>query len=262
MNEVAGQDANRQTSHLEALRASELDDALRLIAPPATLLEVGAGSGWQARELARRGFAVSAVDVSSESHVGQHFEVAQYDGCHLPFATRTFDLVFSSNVLEHVTDLPALLADCDRVLRPGGRMLHLMPSVSWRFWTCVAHYGFLIKSVLSRREAVDAAGIRVSPASTLRKRGLLGTLVRILAATPHGEFPTVAHELLAFRQQAWRRQFEASGWRVRSVGASSLFYTGYGLAPRMSLERRRFLASVLGAGCNWFIVERATHAPQ
>jgi SAM-dependent methyltransferase len=258
MRELPDENSTRQTSHLETLRESELEDALRLIAAPARLLEIGAGSGWQARELARRGFEVCAVDISAETHVGLYFDVAQYDGTRLPYAAGSFDIIFSSNVLEHVADLPGLLADCGRVLRPGGTMLHLMPSVSWRFWTCIAHYGFLAKSAFSRRAAVDAAGIRVSPASTLRKRGLLGTLARILAAAPHGEFPTVAHELFAFRQGAWRRRFEASGWRVRSAGASSLFYTGYGLAPGMSLERRKSLARVLGAGCNWFIVERHT----
>jgi hypothetical protein len=81
-------------------------------------------------------------------------------------------------------------------------------------------------------------------------------LARVVAAAPHGEFPTAAHELLAFRQAAWRRRFEAGGWRVRAAGESSLFYTGYGLAPSMPLDLRRRLAAVLGAGCNWFIVER------
>src|SRR5439155_675553 len=44
----------------------------------------------------------------------------QGDGARLPFRASAFDAVFSHSVIEHVSSAPAYLAECHRVLRPGG----------------------------------------------------------------------------------------------------------------------------------------------
>jgi SAM-dependent methyltransferase len=44
------------------------------------------------------------------------------DGMALPFPDATFDLVLSHAVIEHVADAPRYLAECRRVLRPGGHL--------------------------------------------------------------------------------------------------------------------------------------------
>ena len=44
-------------------------------------------------------------------------------GEHLPFASSTFDLVLSHEVLEHVRDDRAYLSEALRSLKPGGRLL-------------------------------------------------------------------------------------------------------------------------------------------
>ena len=49
-----------------------------------------------------------------------HFALA--DGMALPFADRTFDLVLSHAVIEHVADAPRYLRECARVLAPGGHV--------------------------------------------------------------------------------------------------------------------------------------------
>ena len=45
----------------------------------------------------------------------------------LPFVHGSFDLVFSSQVLEHVPDDAPVLAECARVLRPGGELVLSVP---------------------------------------------------------------------------------------------------------------------------------------
>ena len=47
-------------------------------------------------------------------------QLRTYDGRRLPFDDRSFDVVCSNAVLEHVDDLPAFAAETARVLRPGG----------------------------------------------------------------------------------------------------------------------------------------------
>lgn len=61
----------------------------------------------------------------------------------IPLPSHSFDVVFSTQVLEHVEDPGLYLAECQRVLKPGGRLLlsthgtfvfHPCPSDFWR-WT-------------------------------------------------------------------------------------------------------------------------------
>jgi ubiquinone/menaquinone biosynthesis C-methylase UbiE len=68
------------------------------------------------------------------------FAVKFYDGKNIPFPNESLDVIFSSNVLEHVQDLKSLQAAIRRVLKPSGYCIDLMPSATWRFWTILAHY--------------------------------------------------------------------------------------------------------------------------
>ena len=56
-----------------------------------------------------------------------------YDGLHLPLADASVDLIVSHEVFEHISDVPAVLSDMARVLRPGGRIyiyIHNFTSLS------------------------------------------------------------------------------------------------------------------------------------
>lgn len=253
-------------SHLEALRLAELADVhreVRAAAPPgARLLEIGAGTGWQARRLAALGYTVAAVDVRGSSYAADRvWPVIPYDGRRLPFADASFDAIFSSNVLEHVAGLPALQAEMRRVLRPRGVAIHLVPSASWRLWETVTHYPFVVRSLvalLSRRwlstpgqpghdEILERAG-RLPGATLLRKA---------LLPSRHGATGSAAGELLSFRGARWRRAFEAGGWLVERQRTGRLFYTGRMLlGPALSLSLRRPLSRVLGSACHVFVLRQ------
>jgi SAM-dependent methyltransferase len=81
-----------------------------------------------------------AADLPGNPHAALHLNP---DGT-LPADDNSFDAVLSTQVLEHVTDPALYLAECFRVLRPGGRLLlsthgfmvwHPDPVDFWR-WTC------------------------------------------------------------------------------------------------------------------------------
>lgn len=90
----------------------------------ARLLDVGGGPGFFATAFERRGAHYVAVDADAgEMHLHGREpgpRTVQADGGALPFADGTFDVVYSSNVLEHVAAPWRMADEMVRVTKPGG----------------------------------------------------------------------------------------------------------------------------------------------
>ncbi len=65
----------------------------------------------------------------------------------LPFEDNSFDLVYSTNVLEHVKDPRLVLRESLRILRPGGYLQFVVPNY-FSFWE--GHYGVLWPCLTNR----------------------------------------------------------------------------------------------------------------
>src|SRR5205807_3492875 len=71
--------------------------------------------------------AEAALARARSRHPALHFRLAPIDGP-LPLRDGEFDVVFSSEVIEHVADTARWLSEVRRVLAPGGRLLLTTPS--------------------------------------------------------------------------------------------------------------------------------------
>ena len=111
------------------------------------VLDVGSGFGRHVYECARRGARVVALDYAAdevvqtrntlgamvadgEITVDRLTGVLQGDATRLPFPDATFDVVITSEVLEHIQDDVTAIAEMVRVLRPGGRFAATVPAWS------------------------------------------------------------------------------------------------------------------------------------
>jgi 2-polyprenyl-6-hydroxyphenyl methylase/3-demethylubiquinone-9 3-methyltransferase len=108
------------------------------------ILDAGCGGGLVARELAAAGAEVVGVDRSLGSlgvarrATGDRFHPAQGRLERLPFADAGFDAVVAADVLEHLPDLPAAVAELARVLAPGGSFLFdTINRTPWAWFTAV-----------------------------------------------------------------------------------------------------------------------------
>jgi SAM-dependent methyltransferase len=97
-------------------------------------LDLGCGDGRFTAELARAGAAVvgvevaqSAVDRARAREPDLDFRLAPVGGP-LGFEDGSFDLVWASEVIEHIADTARWLSEVRRVLAPGGRLLLTTPS--------------------------------------------------------------------------------------------------------------------------------------
>lgn len=122
--------------------------------PGQRVLDVGAGFGRHVYECARRGARVVALDYAADEVVQTRDTLAAMvtageitgdrlvgvlrgDARRLPFADDSFDVVITSEVLEHIQDDVAAIAEMVRVLKPGGRFAGTVPAwlpevVNWK----------------------------------------------------------------------------------------------------------------------------------
>lgn len=245
---------------LQYLRAAELA-AWQAHFPPdqsASLLEIGAGAGYQARQLAGSLARVAAIDLPSSAYAPvQIFPVQPYDGQSFPFADDEFDYVYTSHVLEHVTDLEGFLSETGRVLCPGGYAIHVVPTPAWRLWTVLAHYPALPGLIYSRLIKGAAGEGAAGDGAGQQAKSLQHKISAVLFPPPHGETGNRFSEPYFLRQQYWRRIFAQNGWCVRGCYPLGLFYTGYMLlGARLSLSMRAKIAKVAGSASTCFILQR------
>lgn len=118
-------DVRVDTRDLAALRLTRCLDALR--DAHGALLEIGCGAGRNLRAFRRYrpDLVVHGVDLSqvalAEAHgYGGQITYTRGDALHLPYPDAMFDIVVLFDLLEHVPDVDAAVAEVARVLRPGG----------------------------------------------------------------------------------------------------------------------------------------------
>jgi SAM-dependent methyltransferase len=250
--------------HLRNIRLYEIEQVMPYMQPGQCVLEIGAGAGWQAQYMAGCGLKVVAIDIPNyevDFVTIRIWPVIAYDGTHIPLADGSVDVVFSSNVLEHVKNLAELQHEIKRVLKPEGCTIHLLPTPAWRFWTALTFYPDMLRRVV--RKALKIAGIvrlpatgnNVQPTSLVQSRSPLHVLKSLVWPGRHGETGNMLTELYYFSRRHWQYVFEKSGWRVEHVFTNRLFYTGCSLFDaRLPFSIRRRMSHVLGSACWIFIL--------
>lgn len=121
------------------------------------VLDIGAGPGFFAINLALAGHEVTAVDVTEEmlqyaksnaESYGARVDFVLHRGEFLPFKDGSFDLIVSRNVIWNLEYPEQALEEWERVLAPGGRMIYF--DANW--------YLYLYDEELrARKKAAEAA---------------------------------------------------------------------------------------------------------
>ena len=130
--------ANYQSNHAIPTHSAHygpwapLENDLRLLGDVAgkRILDLGCGGGQCCIAFARQGAIACGLDLSDDQlevarslarqeHVNVNFVRGGMEDLS-QFSSADWDIVFSSHAFQYLTDVPACLAECWRVLRPGG----------------------------------------------------------------------------------------------------------------------------------------------
>ncbi len=99
-----------------------------------TILDVGCGGAWLAKEWIPKGKQVISMDISTINPIRAHKEIAHEnhlglvaDVFHLPIQDNALDCIVASEIIEHVQDPKAFVAALFKALKPGGKLIITTP---------------------------------------------------------------------------------------------------------------------------------------
>ncbi|RSK36040.1 class I SAM-dependent methyltransferase [Hymenobacter metallilatus] len=149
-----------------------------------TILDIGSGNGISAVNFALRGYTVTAVEPDPSDSVGANairklqaqleltdMNVFEQFAENIGFADNSFDVVYVRQAVHHAYNLTEFLAECGRVLKPGGILLtirdHVVFDAADKQWFLEMHPlhrfygGENAFSPAEYRQAMQAAGLQI-----------------------------------------------------------------------------------------------------
>lgn len=164
------------------------------------------------------------------------------------FAPAEFDLVYSSNLLEHVPDPPQVLKAVHEILADDGITIHVMPNRAWKICQVALWIPHLVVTVLD--DVMTGHNVRVVLGRLRKATGEPGTagesteknnptvvrphrslLRKAFAPEPHGVSAGHREEFAAFSRRRWQRELRRAGFDVVAV-LPGPFSSGYGFGVR------------------------------
>ncbi len=158
------------------------------------VLDLGCGGGFMAEALCKRGAVVTGLDPAAEAiaiaerHAAETGNTIRYltgSGEAIPLASASMDMVVCVDVLEHVANLDRVLAEVQRVLKPGGLFLFDTINRGWLARLVIVHIAEDILGLLPRGTHDPAKFIRPGEL-TAKLEGLGFSLGPIAGLGPRG----------------------------------------------------------------------------
>lgn len=201
------------------------------------VLELGAGwRGIHGKLLATR--ALKVVSTDYKPNILEHpqsprieYRVCDAEQVAHVFPRQEFDLVFSSNLLEHLPDYDRALQGIRDVLKDDGITIHAMPSPFFKVVDFLCYYPgqivYFLEGITKKggftklRKRVRGKTQTTAPGrgeNNLKLARPRRSFVRkLLWPAPHGISKRHRDELYAFSARRWKQEFTKNGFTVVKV---------------------------------------------
>ena len=252
--------ANSASQRLK-MRSREIDTVFKSVPKDCfeDALELGAGDGAQSKLIARYCQQLLSTDLNADRLEQDTYPKVTYkicDAMDIPFESARFDLIYSSNLFEHVPDPKRALYEMKRVLRDDGVMAHIIPNRFWKF----LHLAMFLPNelVIALEIALTAGKSRRSSNRSFRGNNLQretpSFLRRHIWPTVHGEYKNHMEEFIRMGSGYWQKIFTESGFEVVGTITGLPVHSPY----RFGFETLRRLLEDRGlSSCNGYVLKKA-----
>jgi ubiquinone/menaquinone biosynthesis C-methylase UbiE len=225
------------------VRDEELKPALKILSKydHIKILDVGGGNGYQAKKISDLGYSIKSIDISS--HEKMYFNVEKIDVTQLPFPDKSFNVILTSLVLQHIENLDLGFKEMNRVLSDDGILIHLVPTSYWSLFTNFWHYyqipKFLIKSISKKnpiKEITDNDDISAEENQQKKKSKILK-----LFLNPLDQNFSFIHDAYYFSSFSWKKLLKKNSFQIIKIEKCPILSSGYGIFKnRFQNVRRKF----------------------
>ncbi|MFH1115218.1 MAG: class I SAM-dependent methyltransferase [Pseudomonadota bacterium] len=258
-------------NRLHRMRLAELEAVSDIIesakenaSVPVSVIEIGGGNGFLAKEMSVKGLSVRSFDPNPRHPL--HFLVQESFGHDLPIDDGTADVVLAAHVMEHIPEqfLGPTFHEIRRVLKPSGQVIVFLPTSAAMFFTIlfqpVGNFRRLL--IHLKRLAGFGGSLKKYPCNNpLRTQEesvgvklVKGLTLRWLVPAPHGVGKSALHELWNWRRSNWIATFNRSGFRVLDVRSGGLAFSLHQLGGERLWSLRRILGQLGMSGSIVFLL--------
>ena len=253
---------NNKTLWWEKIRMEELETALEIFSNEKNLdiLEIGGRDGFQANIISKKGHKVTSIDInplSPQIHLVQKGDITKLD-----FADDSFDLIYSSNMLQEIYNIDKAFMEMKRVLKKDGIIIHIVPSSWWSIITNFWHYCLIPKYLIKSNKiqqifnSKKVTNIDIQNNKQENKNSKSTTNLKKLFFHPLGANSSFVHEIFYFSKSYWKKSFNNNQFEIINEKNCPYFYSAYSIFRFKFLKFRKFLASIGITSCYCFIMKK------
>ncbi|MBC8489678.1 MAG: class I SAM-dependent methyltransferase [Bacteroidetes bacterium] len=227
---------------------------------PLKILEIGGGDGYIASIFSKEGHDIFSMDL--QPRYPSSFQVKQMSAEHLIFPKNTFDIIFSSNVLEHINELSPVFKEMQRVAKHEAQFIFFLPTPTWRLISSFWYFFRLIKAFLTKlfyfickRSKTITTDNNVYENQVELEKVSLYKKIKHIILHPHGAYPSFLHELYYFSPFRWKRLFINNGFKILSHKRGPLFYSGESFFKFRFIKYRKLLAKYFFSSIHIYILK-------
>ena len=235
-------------------------------------LEIGAGDGFQSLLLSKYLRRLVSTEINELLLSGKSGDSIEYRICSAEEAIGncregTFDIVYSSNLLEHLADPAAILRGVRRIVKDDGITVHIIPTPLWKLCQILLYVPANVAALIEQISRQNGMGNRFRELRFMLGQFLAGAtagsntmtdfadqearlrgnnpgiarkrpafLKRLLLPQPHGVSENNLEEFAAFGRRRWISIFDQAGFQcfaIRKGPAASGYGFGWEWADRI-----------------------------
>tara|TARA_B110000908_G_C10260557_1_gene458926 strand:+ start:1424 stop:2185 length:762 start_codon:yes stop_codon:yes gene_type:complete len=246
---------NRLKNNFHDKRNFELNYVLDKInlKKSAKILDFGAGDGYLVKKMKEKGFHnVYGIDILNSNYKPE-LNISSYSGNIDDFpVNESYDVVFSSNVIEHIQNQEDYFLLFDKILKKNGLQIHIMPTHYWKFWNSLFYYYSVGIYILKKLFFKNNKKLKNNYKKTINNK---------LKQSPffigrHGSIGSTFEEFSLFNPINYFKILDKLNLEYESFKIPLIYSGHYFLGSYLSLKLRNKLSNILGYSCHCYVIKK------